>query len=208
MKLFGNIFCSKSNNIYNSIAEGNIDKISVYLKSTKNIDFDFEPESILHYAIDNCKNNYDETIRFLINNYDNINSHNSKYSNTPLHKLCAWTEPHMSLIQLLLKNGADANAKNISGKTPLFYVIFSFSTELLDLLVKYGADVNMRDKYGNTILHDDYSGRDAKNFEELLIALINLGFDINSRNSAGYTIWGFCKNEMFADILKKHQGTE
>ncbi|MBK5263523.1 MAG: ankyrin repeat domain-containing protein, partial [Peptostreptococcaceae bacterium] len=90
----------------------------------------------------------------------------------------------------------------------LFNIIFSFSIELLDLLVKYGADVNMRDKYGNSILHDDYSGRDAKNFEKLLIALINIGFDINSRNSAGYTIWRFCKNEIFADILKKHHGVE
>ena len=198
MKWSGKIFSSKSDNIYKSIAEGNIDEINVYLESTKNIDIDFEPDSILHYAIDNCKNNYEETIKFLINNYDNINSHDSKYSNTPLHKLCARTEPSMSLIRLLLKNGADANAKNISGKTPLFYSIFSFSTELLDLLVKNGADVNIRDKYGNTVLHDDYSGRDAKNFEEFLIALINLGFDINSRNSAGYTIWGFCKNEIFA----------
>ena len=80
----------------------------------------------------------------------------------------------MSLIQLLLKNGADANAKDISGKTPLFNIIFSFSTDLLDLLIKYGADINMRDKYGNSI----------------------------------YTIWGFCKNEIFADLLKKHHGVE
>lgn len=208
MKLFENIFGPEAKDVYKSIAEGNVDEISSYLKSTKNIDIDFEPESILHYAIDNCKNNFDETISFIIINCDNINSHQSKYSNTPLHKLCAWTEPHMSLIQLLLENGADVNAKDISDKTPLFNIIFSFSTELLDLLVKYGADVNMRDKYGNSILHDDYSGRDAKNFEELLIALINLGFDINSRNSAGYTIWGFCKNEIFADILKKHHGAE
>jgi len=208
MKLFGNLFGPKSNKVYEAIADGNVDEISNYLKSTKNVDNDFEPESILHYAIDNCKNNYEETISFLIINSDNVNSHQSKYSSTPLHKLCAWAEPHMSLIQLLLKNGADVNAKDISGKTPLFNIIFSFSTELLDLLVKYGANVNMRDKYGNSILHDDYSGRDAQNFEELLIALINLGFDINSRNSAGYTILGFCKNEIFADILKKHHGTE
>ena len=102
MKMFENIFGSKANNVYKSIAEGNVEEISDYLKSTKNIDIDFEPDSILHYAIDNCKNNYEETIKFLINNYDNINSHDSKYSNTPLHKLCARTEPSMSLIRLLL----------------------------------------------------------------------------------------------------------
>ena len=80
MKLFGNLFDSKPNYVYKSIAEGNIDEISGYLKSTKNIDIDFEPESILHYAIGNCKNNYDETISFIIINCDNINSHQSKYS--------------------------------------------------------------------------------------------------------------------------------
>lgn len=171
MKLFGSIFSPKENTIYKSIAQGNRSEISEYLKSSKRKDSDFVPESILHYAIDNCKNNYDETIEFLINNCDDINSHQSKYLDTPLYKICERVKPHMPLIRIFLGKGADVNAKNISGKTPIFGCFHSFSTELVILLSEYGADVNMKDKYGNT-LHDDYLFSDSNKFEAFLETLI------------------------------------
>ena len=206
MKLFSNIFSSKKNSIYKSIAEGNIQEICEYLKSSKTSASDFEPESILHYAIDNCKNNYDETIKFLINNCDDINNHHSKYLDTPLHKICERVRPNMPLIRIFLEKRADVNAKNISGKTPIFGCYHSFSSELINLLSEYGADVNMKDKYGNTVLHDDYLFSDSTKFEVFLEALIKLGFNINARNSAGYTPRGFCKSKIFDEIFEKHGG--
>lgn len=206
MKLFENLFSEKPDTIYKSIEDGNIEEIKKYLENTKDPDYDFEPDSILHYAIDNCRHNYDKTIEFLINSYKDINSHKCKYLDTPLHKLCKTPTPHINLVKLLLEKGADVNARNISGKTPFIYCSYSFSCELAELLISYGSDVNAKDKYGNTVLHDDFSNRKIDNFEEFLVLLLKHGFDINARNNAGYTPYGYCNNEKFEDIFRKYGG--
>ena len=206
MKIFGNLFSAKPKSIYRFIVEGNIDEIRNYLNGAKDLNSDFKLESILHYAINNSQNNYFKTIELLINNGADINSHQSKLSETPLHKLCARIKPQIDVITMLLKKGAEVNAINISGKTPVFHCNFNYSVELLNLLVKYGADINIKDKYKNTLLHDDYINCFDEHFEEFLKTLISLGFDINSKNSAGFTPLDLCENKKIEDILIKYNG--
>ncbi|MCB2295152.1 ankyrin repeat domain-containing protein [Clostridium algoriphilum] len=206
MKIFGNIFSGEPKSIYRSIQEGNIDEVKNYLNVEKDSNSDFNSESILHYTINNCQNNYFKIIELLIDNNANINSHHSKFLETPLHKLCARITPHIDVITMMLKKGAEVNAFNISGKTPVFYCSFNYSVELLSLLVKYGADINIKDKYKNTLLHDDYINCFDEHFEEFLKALISLGFDINTRNSLGYTPLELCENKKIEDILIKYNG--
>jgi FOG: Ankyrin repeat len=207
MKIFDKIFSSKPKSIYKFIEEGNINEIKDYLSGTKDLNSDFQIESILHYAINNCYNNYFKTIEFLINNGADINSHHSKLLETPLHRLCARAKPQIDVITMILEKGAEVNSINISGKTPVFHCNFSYSVELLNLLVKYGADINITNKYKNTLLHDDYINCLDEHFEEFLKALIGLGFDINSRNSSGLTPLDFCENEKIGNILIRYGGT-
>jgi len=204
MKIFGNLFSPEPKSIYRSIYEGNIDEIKNYLNGAKDSNSDFKLESILHYAINNSQNNYFKIIELLINNGSDINSHHSKFSETPLHKLCARITPHIDVITMMLKKGAEVNAINISGKTPVFYCSFNYSVELLNLLVKYGADINIKDKYKNTLLHDDYINCFDEHFEEFLKTLINLNFDINLKNSAGLTPLDLCENKKIEYILIKY----
>ena len=206
MKLFGNIFSGEPKSIYRFIEEGNIDEIKNYLNGSKNLDTDFTIESILHYAINNSHNNYFKVIELLINNGADINSHHSKFLETPLHKLCARITPHIDVITMLLKKGAEVNAINLSGKTPVFYCSFNYSVQLLNLLLKYGADINIKDKYKNTLLHDDYINCFDEHFEEFLKVLVSLNFDINSRNSAGFTPLDLCENKNVENILLKYNG--
>lgn len=208
MKIFGNIFSAKPKSIYRFIDEGNIDEIRDYLKVAKDLNSDFNLESILYYAIDNCQNNYFKTIELLINNGVDINSHYSKLLETPLHKLCARIKPQIDVITMILKKGAEVNAINISDKTPVFYCSFNYSVELLNLLVQYGADINIKDKYKNTLLHDDYINCYDEHFEQFLKTLISLGFDINSTNSTGLTPLDLCENKKIKDILIKYKGKE
>ena len=204
MKIFANLFSVKPKSVYRFIDEGNIDEIRNYLTKKKAIDPDFKFENIFYYAIDNCRDNYFDTIKLLVGSGADINSHNGELLETPLHKLCARIKPHIDVITMLLKNGAKVNAINISGKTPVFNCSFNYSVELLHLLVEYGADINTRDKYKNTLLHDDYINCYDEHFEEFLKALIKLGFDINSTNSRGYTPLDLCENKKIADILTKY----
>ncbi|WP_243186863.1 ankyrin repeat domain-containing protein [Clostridium muellerianum] len=206
MGIFSNIFSSNYKSIYTSIRKGNIDEIKDYLNESNNSNSNFQLQSILHYAIDNCENNYFKTIELLINSNVDINSHHSKFSETPLHRLCARATPHIDIITMLLEKGAEVNATNISGKTPVFYCSFSYSVELLNLLIRYGADINIKDKYENTLLHDDYINCLDEHFEEFLKVLLNFGFDINSKNALGLTPLALCRNEKINNILVKYGG--
>jgi len=207
MKIFGNIFSGQPKSIYRFIDEGNIDEIKNYLNVTKDLNSNLKLD-ILYYAIDNCQNNYFKTIELLINNGVDINIHHSEFLETPLHKLCARIKPQLDVITMLLKKGAQVNAINISGKTPVFYCSFNYSVELLNLLVKYEADINIKDKYTNTLLHDDYINCYDEHFEDFLKVLLSLDFDINSTNSSGLTPLDFCENKKIKDILIKYGGNK
>jgi len=204
MKIFSNIFSSEPKSIYRFIEEGNIEELKNYLNRAKDKNSDFKNESILHYAINNSQNNYFEIIELLINIGVDINNHHSKFLETPLHKLCSRMTPRIDVITMLLEKGAEVNAINLSGKTPVFYCSFNYSVELLNLLVKYGADINIKDKYKNTLLHDNYTDCLEERFEEFLKAIIAFGFDINATNALGVTPLNFCENKKIKTILIKY----
>lgn len=201
MKIHDILFGSREKSISLIIKEGNLEELKSYIKNGADINETYDDKSLLHFAIDNCENNYVEIIEFLINNGADINSCQSYLKETPLHRICARVKPKIDIVQLLLDRGAKVNAENISGKTPVFYCNFSYSVELLNLLVKYGADINHTDKYKNTILHDDFSNYSTGNFEEFLKVLISLGFDINSKNNMGHTPLYLCQNKQVENIL-------
>jgi ankyrin repeat protein len=56
---------------------------------------------------------------------------------TPLHETAR--SGRKEVVELLIANGADVNAKNRNGDTPLDYAITFKRTELADLFRKYGA---------------------------------------------------------------------
>jgi uncharacterized protein len=56
------------------------------------------------------------------------------------------------IVQLLLKNGADANARDIFGQTPLYRAATSPNVEIVKLLLENGADASVRAEDGKTAL--------------------------------------------------------
>lgn len=61
--------------------------------------------------------------------------------NTPLHKACK--NGQLDMVSELIKNGADVNAKDAAGWTPLHDVAgFSGNIDIVRLLIENGADVN------------------------------------------------------------------
>ena len=56
-------------------------------------------------------------------------------------------------IAILLKNGADAGARDKEGMAPL---MFTYGLEIVEDLINNGAKVNARDKEGRTPLMNTY----------------------------------------------------
>jgi ankyrin repeat protein len=196
------LFGLKTKSILRSIKKGNIEEIKSFVQNGGNVNEVHDDRSLLHFAIDNCEDNYYEAIELLINSGADINSTQSHTKETPLHRVCARIRPRMDVVKLLLERGADVNIENISGKTPIFHCNFSFSVELLELLLDYGADIKHTDKYKNTILHEDYVlCGDKYDFEEYLKFILSLGIDINSENNVGHTPVFLCKNKDISNIL-------
>lgn len=209
MKINEILFCSKTKSISKIIKKGNLEELNSFIKNGGNVNEIYDDKSLLHFAIDNCENNYFNVIELLINNGADINSNQSCLKEIPLHRICARIKPRMDVVKLLLERGSEVNAENISGQTPIFYCNFNFSVELLKLLIEYGADIKHTDKYNNTILHDDYGMcGDKEDFEEFLKVILSLGVDINSKNNAGHTPLYLSNNKPISNILFEYSKKE
>ena len=55
-------------------------------------------------------------------------------------------------VKQLIVQGADVNAKDVSGKTALLWAAWYGHTEVVKLLIQAGADVNAKDDEGRTAL--------------------------------------------------------
>jgi ankyrin repeat protein len=81
---------------------------------------------------------------------------------TPLHRAVQWGD--YALAELLIRKGADVNAKSIAplslglfqstegGDTPLHWAGYCGRKEITELLIAKGADVNAKDNLGITAL--------------------------------------------------------
>jgi ankyrin repeat protein len=90
---------------------------------------------------------------------------------------------HLAVIKLLLSKGADPNARNDGGGTPLHSATRSDRSAIVEALLNAGANVNAVDNNGNTALHDAAaSGSDTAAW-----VLIARGANVNAVTKFGTT---------------------
>jgi uncharacterized protein len=86
-------------------------------------------------------------------------------------------------VRTLLARGADPDARDADGRTPLFSAVLGGSVALLGLLLESRADVNARDEHGMTALH--IAAEEV--LPEAATLLIGRGGDVSLQDEEGNT---------------------
>jgi len=87
-------------------------------------------------------------------------------------------------VRQALEDGADPNARDDDGRTPLFSAVLGGSVGLVGLLLESGADVNARDSQGFTPLH--FAAQEV--LPEMARLLIAKGADVDARDQDGSSV--------------------
>jgi ankyrin repeat protein len=72
-----------------------------------------------------------------------------------------------SVVRLLLEHGADINAQNQIGRTPLHWASIKGALEVVRLLLEHGSDVEVEDYDGKTALEFAADGGHGEVVESL-----------------------------------------
>lgn len=130
--------------------------------------------------------NIDKVSSILSKSPDSCNQ-KDEFGRTPLQ--IAVRYGRIAMVKLFISRGADLNAKDGSGITPLSYTSLPYSRELSahkeisEILISHGARLDMTDDNGFTPLHWAASGGRIGVTE----VLISHGADINARDDSGNT---------------------
>ena len=92
-----------------------------------------------------------------------------------------------AVVTLLLERGADINARNNNGWTPLHHAVRHNTSAMVTLLLERGADINARDALGTTVLHHIARQSDPATVAPAAAFLLDAGADINAQDEQGKT---------------------
>ncbi|KAF4396349.1 hypothetical protein G4B88_019149 [Cannabis sativa] len=135
--------------LHSAASIGNSEIVDILLRADINLKND-GGRTALHYA---ASKGWLKIAEILISHRAKINL-KDKASSTGNSELC----------ELLIEEGADIDAVDRSGQTPLMNAVICDNKEVSLLLVRHGADVDVEDKEGYTVL-----GRASVDFRPILI---------------------------------------
>ncbi len=147
-------------------------------------------ETPLHWA---AEMGYEEIVTLLLEKYQvDVNAKNS-LGDTPLYKACLLnnTRSRSSIIEKLLKRGADVHYIDNNGKCLLQYIIEQGKVEVAKSLLKNGLDINKKDSFGQTILHVAIKTNQIETVEFLL----QNKADIYAKDNNGITALNYLVNQ-------------
>ena len=125
-----------------------------------------------------------EEVQKLIDEGHDVNGKDEWISGRPLFRTS-----RAEIMEVLVKNGADVNARDIFNRTPLHrYLFIHINIEAMKFLIENGADVNARDKWLKTPAHMIVSSFRKEDSIKALGLLLFHGADIDARDEDGKSV--------------------
>ncbi|KAN0107438.1 hypothetical protein V8E52_010186 [Russula decolorans] len=150
----------------------------------------------LHYAA--VYDMHDIATFLIVEHSQDVNARGFDPNETPLH--VSSRLGHVEISRVLLKHGADTEARDGFDFSPLERVAESGHVELAQLLMERGADANARDNEGGTPLYlASFRGQPA-----LAQVLLRHGADVKARNEVNKTPLHYARIEEVARLLLEH----
>ena len=179
---------TKFSPLLKAVEVGDLDKIKKLLAKGEDINArDKFGRPALHLAL--WKKHIDAA-RLLVNQGADVNaqeiSKEDLSAGTALHVLCRVAAPSPELASALVDNGADVNARDARGWTPLMWAGANGRAEIVRLLLALGADVNVRDTYKH---NEGHTALMHTTNLEVIRLLLEHGADPNIRNERGLTAY-------------------
>lgn len=110
--------------------------------------------------------------------------HRPKGADAVLGRTTLHSAPNWTVAERLVREGADVNARDSFGMTPLHTAVRAGRNDVAEVLMTHGADVNARSDRGQTPLFFWAVTGEGKQMAEHLIAH---GADVNARDNYGMT---------------------
>lgn len=190
--------------LYQAVLSEDINAVKLLVECGADVNkVDEHGHAPLHAATESESDHAFEIVKILVSHGANVNA-KIKSNNvpdgwvdisegrTPLHNAASVSlfgedlelYSNKAVVELLLSHGANVNAKDRYGCTPLYDALFEGCLDVMELLIEHGAEVNAKnDEDGGTVLHEvAYSGD-----LEAVKLLISHGADIHTRDFEGET---------------------
>ena len=128
-------------------------KVEPLLDSAEVSDLD---KRLLKAAVEGQLLEKKEEVKELLQSNANIEAKGGGLKQTPLH--FAAKRGHRDIVDLLLKEKADIEAKNVNQSTPLHFAVGSGHRDIVDLLLEKKADIEAKDACQSTFGEDLFIG--------------------------------------------------
>jgi cytohesin len=166
--------------LFDAVLAGNLETVRSLLDAGAEVDArDQSNETALHWA---ALAGHGRIVDLLLERGASVDAQADKTLWTPLHSLaCAGDQAGIALS--LVKAGADPDARDKWGRTPLHWFAMDGHCETVEILIDAGADPDARDLDGFTPLH-----RVAMQGHGCTSTLLRKGADVHNRSpQTGWT---------------------